>query len=81
VLKKIAFTFYVREYLKAFLVMGASGLGGYWLFKNFLVHEHLAIRVLTSASAMSLAYILMLILFGLIKKDDLKRIPIIKNLI
>lgn len=81
VLKKIAFTFYIREYLKAFIVMGASGWGGYWLFQHFLVKEHLAIRVLISAFAMSLCYILMLLMFGLIKKDDLKRIPIIKNFI
>jgi stage V sporulation protein B len=81
VLKKIAFTFYIREYLKAFIVMGASGWGGYWLFKHFLIKEHLAIRVLTSAIAMSLAYIVLLLLFGLIKKDDLKRIPIIKNFV
>jgi len=81
VVKKIAFTFYVREYLKAFIVMGSSGWGGYWLFEHFLIHEHLVIRVLTSALAMSISYILLLLLFGLIKKDDLKRIPIIRNLI
>ncbi|MDQ0197165.1 stage V sporulation protein B [Neobacillus ginsengisoli] len=79
VLKKIAFSFYIRDYLKAFLVMGASGWLGYWLFENILLNEHLAFRVLTSTVGMSVSYVVLLLLFGLIKKDELKRIPWIRR--
>lgn len=79
VLKKIAFSFYIRDYLKAFFVMGASGWFGFWLFAHILLKEHLAIRVIASTVAMSISYLVLLIILGLIKKDELKRIPIIRN--
>lgn len=75
VLKKIAFSFYIRDYLKGFLIMGISGWAGYWLFENILLKEPLTIRVLTVITAMSISYLVMLFVFGLIKKDELKRIP------
>ncbi|MDR7237366.1 stage V sporulation protein B [Neobacillus drentensis] len=80
VLKKISFSFYVRDYLKGFLVMGASGWLGYWLFAHTLLNEPLTIRVLFSLAAMSASYLVMIIVLGLIKKDELKRIPWLRNL-
>lgn len=81
VLKRISFSFYVFDYLKTFLVMGASGWVGYWLFANVLTAEHLVVRVLTSIAGMTMAYFLLLLLMGLLKKDDLKRIPYLGNLL
>jgi stage V sporulation protein B len=75
VLKKISFPFNIRDYLKGFLVMGASGWVGFWLFENILLKEHLVIRVLTSITGMGISYLVLLLLFGLIKKDELHRIP------
>ncbi|NRD75961.1 stage V sporulation protein B [Bacillus sp. BRMEA1] len=75
VLKTISFTFYIRDYAKGFLVMAASGWIGYWLFANILVENLLLIRVVISLSGMCISYMLLLLIFGLIKKDDLKRIP------
>lgn len=80
VLKRIAFTFIIRDYLKAFMVMGAAGWLGYWLFNNTLVNTHLVFRVLSAVSGMSLAYIILLIMLKLIQRDDMKRIPWIRNL-
>ncbi|MDQ0975713.1 stage V sporulation protein B [Neobacillus niacini] len=81
VLKKISFSFYIRDYVKGAIIMTISAYLGYWLFEHILLGEHLVVRVLSAASGMSLAYIILLIIVGLIKKDDLKRIPIIRNLI
>lgn len=81
VLKKIAFSFYIMEYLKAFLVMGASGWLGFWLYGHVLLDQHLITRVLISAAGMLVSYMILLILFGLLKKDELKRIPVIRKLI
>ncbi|WHY84848.1 stage V sporulation protein B [Neobacillus novalis] len=81
VLKKVTFPFYIRDYLKGFLVMGASGWLGYWLFENILLSEHLLLRMLCSITGMGISYIVMLLLFGLIKKDELHRIPWIGKLL
>lgn len=81
VLKKVSFSFYIRDYVKGAIIMTISAYLGYWLFEHILLGEHLVVRVLSAASGMSLAYIILLIIVGLIKKEDLKRIPIIRNLI
>jgi stage V sporulation protein B len=75
VLKKISFTFYIRDYVKGILVMAASGWIGYWLFSNILPDHPLLIRVFISLGGMTVSYALMLLMFGLINKNDLKRIP------
>jgi stage V sporulation protein B len=75
VLKKIAFSFYILDYVKAFLVMIFSGWLGYWLYANTFIDEHLTVRVLSSITGMSISYVILLVLLGLLKKDDLKRIP------
>ncbi|MGF6948284.1 stage V sporulation protein B [Neobacillus sp. B4I6] len=80
VLKKISFSFYVRDYLKGLLVMGATGWLGYWLFENTFLTEPLTIKVIFSLMAMSISYLIMIILLGLIKKEELKRIPWLRNL-
>jgi stage V sporulation protein B len=74
VLKKISFSFIIRDYLKGIIVMGACSYLGYWLFKNALLDDMLTIRVLISISAMTISYIMLIILFRLIKKDELQRI-------
>lgn len=75
VLKKVSFSFIIRDYIKGFLVMGASGWIGYWVYNHILLSESLIIRVITTTLAMTISYFIMLILFRLIKKDELKRIP------
>ena len=80
VLKKVAFSFYIRDYLKGFLAMGVSGWLGYWIFENIYINGHLVIRTLTAILVMAISYFLLLVVFRLIKKDELKRIPWIGNL-
>jgi stage V sporulation protein B len=77
VLKKISFTFYLRDYLKGSVIMALITWVGFWVYENIFIGEHLAIRILTSITAISVSYVLLLILIGLIKKDELKRIPYI----
>ncbi len=75
VLKKVSFSFHVRDYLKGFLVMGVAGWIGNWVFGHFLVDELLMMRVFLSLIVITLTYALLLAMMGLIKKDDLIRIP------
>lgn len=75
VLKRVSFSFYILDYVKGFLAMGASAWCGYWLFENLFTNEHLVLRVGLSALSMTIAYSFLLLILGLIKKDELKRIP------
>ncbi|MEH7440455.1 stage V sporulation protein B [Neobacillus drentensis] len=75
VLKKVSFSFYIRDYVKGFIAMGVAAWCGYWLFENILLETHLVIRVANAAFSMTLSYSILLLIFGLIKKDELKRIP------
>jgi stage V sporulation protein B len=81
VLKRIPFSFYILDYGKAFVAMAASGWTGYWLFANLLISGHLVIRVLSSAAGMTASYFILLLLLGLLKKEDLKRIPYVGSLL
>jgi stage V sporulation protein B len=77
VLKKISFTFYFREYLKTFLVMGASAWVGYWVIHHLSPTLSKLTNVLTTAGSIGITYIGLLIFFGLITRDELRRIPFI----
>jgi stage V sporulation protein B len=74
VLKKISFTFYFRDYLKTFLVMGASAWVGYWVINHLPITSKLSI-VLTTTGSIGVTYVGLLIFLGLITRDELKRIP------
>ncbi|CAG9607970.1 stage V sporulation protein B [Pseudoneobacillus rhizosphaerae] len=74
VLKKISFTLYFRDYLKTFLVMGASAWVGYWVINHLSTTSKLSI-VLTTTGSIVVTYVGLLIFLGLITRDELKRIP------
>lgn len=75
ILKKIAFTFYIRDYIKTFLVMGLSGYIGYWVLQSVNKDMHLVIQVLLISILITISYSILSLLLGLIKQDELKRIP------
>ncbi|PLR78025.1 stage V sporulation protein B [Bacillus sp. V3-13] len=79
VLKTISFTFYIRDYVKTFLAMGITGWAGVWLVENTLASAHLIWKVIAAAGAMAFIYFVLLLITGLIKADDLKRVPWIGN--
>ena len=75
VLKSISFTFYIRDYAKTFLVMIVSGWAGYWVFHHLPSDILQGIKVLIVTATITFLYILLLLLFGLLQKDELIRIP------
>jgi stage V sporulation protein B len=75
VLKTISFTFYVWDYVKTFFVMGISSWGGFWLFDHLPLNMVLSIKVLIVTGAITFIYVLLLLLIGLLQKDELIRIP------
>ncbi|RTR35435.1 stage V sporulation protein B [Robertmurraya yapensis] len=77
VMKKISFTFYIREYLLAFIVMGLSGWAGALTYQNLLGEMSPVMKLVMATIVISFAYCSLLLAFGLIRKNDLERIPII----
>ncbi|WP_442595175.1 stage V sporulation protein B [Neobacillus sp. D3-1R] len=75
VLKRISFTFYIRDYLKTFIVMFISGWSGYFTIEKMNGEYSQVTIVLTALSLMALLYVVLLVGFGLVKSDEIKRIP------
>lgn len=75
VLKKISFTFYIRDYVKSFFIMGMSGWLGYWVFTQITSHAPMFMNILISTLVISFSYLILLLILGLIRKNDVKRIP------
>jgi stage V sporulation protein B len=80
VLKKVAISLYIRDYVKGFVAMGASGWFGFWVYGNIFITEHLALRTITSLTGMGISYLVLLLILGLIKREELQRIPWIGSL-
>jgi stage V sporulation protein B len=75
VLKKISFTFYMRDYIKTIVVMVISGMVGYWSIDQ-LSHSFTKLgMVLSTIAIVGLTYMFLLIMLKLITKSDLMRIP------
>ncbi|RSD24085.1 stage V sporulation protein B [Mesobacillus subterraneus] len=70
-LKAISFTFYVMDYVKIFVLIALSGALGYLLWGWLDEGIGLAVRVISSTAAISIFYLFLAIVFGLIKKQEL----------
>lgn len=76
ILKVVSFTFYLRDYIKMLATMVLTGWIGYKVFYSFHNSSD-SLKVLYAAFIMSLVYYIFLLLFRLIRKKDVKRIPVI----
>ena len=61
----------------ALIVMVFTGIIGHMLYFNWLTDVPALNRILLSASAMSLFFLAGSMLTGIIRKDEIRRIPII----
>ncbi len=77
VMKAISFTFHIQDYVKTFIVMGIAGYTGYWLLEKINNNIHIVFQVLLITLTIMLIYFILVIFLGLIKKEELKRIPFI----
>lgn len=73
-LKAVSFTFYIMDYVKMFAVIALTGLIGFVLWDRLNEGVALAVRILISAGSISIIYILLTIVLGLIRKQELQRI-------
>ncbi len=80
VLKVIQFTIYTRDYVYSLLVMFISGLIGTYVYHHLFISELKLSTLFVSVFITSFSYFLLLLLFKLVEKDELKRIPILKKM-
>ncbi|KAA0549277.1 stage V sporulation protein B [Bacillus sp. BGMRC 2118] len=77
VVKVISYTFYVRDYIKSFITMGLAGVGGHYFLQYVFTSLHLSIRTLLAVMVTTILYVILLLIFKLVKKDEVERIPYI----
>lgn len=77
--KTISFTIHVREFLKATVCILLSGWLAFFLYNNAFVQSSLLIKTLLSIMIVSIFYVITLMLLGLIKKEEMRRVPFFGN--
>jgi stage V sporulation protein B len=77
VIKVISYTFYVRDYVKSAITMVLAGLGGHYFFIYCLTSTSLVVRTFLAVIITSIIYLVLLILFKLVKKEEINRVPYI----
>ncbi|WP_096201427.1 stage V sporulation protein B [Bacillus sp. FJAT-45350] len=79
IVKTISFTLHVKDLVKALSVMAITAVVGYILYEFAFLNMSLLFKTLLSISIVTILYSVLLILFSLIKKDEMQRVPFIGN--
>ncbi|MFD1736066.1 stage V sporulation protein B [Bacillus salitolerans] len=77
VIKVISYSIYVKEYIKSFVTMILAGMAGHFAFSFMPVSQPLVIRSIIAITLTTITYIVLLIVFQLVKKDEMKKVPIV----
>lgn len=77
IVKVISYSFYVRDYIKSFLTMVGSGICGHYLFTTVLISLPLISKTILSIIITSIIYCVLLFVFRLVNRDEVKRIPFV----
>ncbi|NUK30804.1 stage V sporulation protein B [Parageobacillus sp. VR-IP] len=75
VVKAVSCSIYAMEYMKAFLSMVAAGIVGYVSFHYSFAYLPLSLQTLASIIVTIIVYSLLLIIFQLIRREELAYIP------
>ncbi|MBW8348226.1 stage V sporulation protein B [Bacillus sp. IITD106] len=81
VLKKIQFTIYLLDYVRFIFATVIAGIAGKIFYNTTLLDSPEKIRLLAGISIITVSYVLLAILFKLLTKSDLLRIPFINRFI
>lgn len=79
IMKVLSYSLYVRDYVKSFITMGICTISGKWMLDHWLLDLTLGKRSLLFIFLTCLLYIVLLFLFGLVKREELVRVPILKK--
>jgi stage V sporulation protein B len=77
IMKAVSYSIYAMEYVKACLSITIAGIAGYVSFHYSFFMFPLPIRTLASITVSTIVYLLLLIIFQLVKREELAHIPAI----
>ncbi|RSK27991.1 stage V sporulation protein B [Bacillus sp. HMF5848] len=77
IIKAISFTFYVRDYIKGGVAIVLSGLAGMFVYTRFSESLSMLMVTLLAITITSFIYSVLLMMLGLIKKNEIIRVPLI----
>lgn len=81
VLKAINFSIYLKDYLYCIVILFICIYAGSFIKEYVTFSTSLLIQTLTSISVVTLLYFFLTLLFNLVKKEEIVRIPFFKKLI
>ncbi|UCZ54356.1 stage V sporulation protein B [Bacillus shivajii] len=77
--KTVSFTLHVRDILKVVSAMVVTGLAATYSYYVLFDHLTLLWRTMSSMTIATIIYVALILVLGLVKNDELKRIPFIKK--
>jgi stage V sporulation protein B len=77
VMKVVSLTIRIGEYAKCFLTMILSGIAGYYFYQ--MLSLSMGINLILSVTFTFTIYCILLVVFRLVLKEELKRIPFAGN--
>src|SRR5690606_9245758 len=80
IIKVISYSFYIKDYVKSLFTMVVAGFVGHYAF-TFMSIGSIAIKTLLAIGIMSIVYFILLIIFQLITKEEMNRIPFIDTIL
>ncbi|WP_210609487.1 stage V sporulation protein B [Priestia flexa] len=78
VMKQIMYKLQIMDYVKSFIVMLAAGWVGQYAFTHLFSNLPLVLQTLVSIAVTSLLYVILLLLFKLVTKEELHRFSILR---
>lgn len=75
VLKKIQFSVYIQDFVKFAFATVLSGCAGAWAYTHLPANMGAILRVGAAAGCISAIYVFLLLILGLIVKEDLAKLP------
>ncbi|WP_078379558.1 stage V sporulation protein B [Sutcliffiella halmapala] len=79
IMKVLSYSLYVRDYVKSGITMAICTLSGKWMYDHLLLDVSLGQRSVLFIALTCCLYIALLLLFGLVKREELARVPFIKK--
>jgi stage V sporulation protein B len=77
VVKTIGFTIYIRDYLKAILLIAVTGIFGHLIFKNVITSYSLLMNTLLSIFITVIMYFIFIIFLNMVKHEEVIQIPFV----
>lgn len=79
IMKALNYSLYIRDYVKSFITMGICVVAGMWMVDHFLLGLGVGQRSGLMIILTCLLYLVLLLVFGLVKREELARLPFLKK--